>query len=434
MRFVDIIEKKRRGDEHTPEEIRQLVSGIQDKSIPDYQLSAWLMAVCFNGMTLRENAILTEEIAKSGTVLDLSKIGEYVIDKHSTGGVGDKATLILVPLLAAAGMPVAKLAGRGLGHTGGTIDKLESIPGFNCALTTKDFIAQVQEKGSAIASQTSELTPADGVLYALRDVTSTIDSIPLIAASVVSKKIASGANVIILDVKFGAGSFMKSYEQAKELSQRMVDIGKYLGRSVVACITSMEQPLGKCIGNAVEIVESIETLKGNGPSDLRELCTYLGAVALVKAKRYPDIEQGIKALNEVIENGSALRKFRELIQAQGGNSAVIDDYTVLPQAKYTRQYKATQSGFVKTTDAMGIAKACKLLGAGRDKKDDPIDYAVGVVLNKQVSDSVEAGEVLATIYGNDEELVAKAATMLEPAFEIVAEKVARPTLIHETIE
>jgi len=385
-------------------------------------------------MTFKENAIFTEEIAKSGNCLDLSEIGDYVIDKHSTGGVGDKATLILAPLLAAAGMPVAKLSGRGLGHTGGTIDKLESIPGFKTSLTQEEFISQVKKIGAAVASQTSELAPADGVLYHLRDVTGTVDSVPLIASSVVSKKIASGANVIVLDVKFGAGSLMKTYEEARELSTRMVEIGKCLNRSISAVITSMEQPLGRAIGNSVEVIESIETLKNKGPDDLKEICLYLAALSLVKAKKFDNIKDATASLAKHLEDGSALQKFREMIDAQGGDSRIVDDYTLLPQAKYTLEYKATKSGNIKKADPMQIAMACKLLGAGREKKTDTIDYSVGVVMGKTVADSVEAGDTLATIYANDEALLAKALTYLEDAFEITNDVVQRAPLIYETLE
>ncbi|MDD3149595.1 MAG: thymidine phosphorylase, partial [Candidatus Gastranaerophilales bacterium] len=285
MKMTDLILIKKNGLNHTATEIKFIVDGIVNGTIPDYQLSAWLMAVCFKGMGFKENAIFTEEMAKSGDILDLSEIGKYVIDKHSTGGVGDKTTLILIPLLAAAGLPVAKLSGRGLGHTGGTIDKLESIPGFKTSLPLNNFISQVKEIKMAIASQTAQLSPADGKLYALRDVTATVDSIPLIAASVVSKKVASGANTIVLDVKCGSGAFIKTFEEAKELSRTMVEIGKYLDRRITAVITDMSQPLGQAIGNSLEVIESIEILKNRGSKDLRELCLHLGAVSLLDANQ-----------------------------------------------------------------------------------------------------------------------------------------------------
>ncbi len=434
MKMVELISKKKLGEQHTADEIKFIVDGVKNKTIPDYQITAWLMAVYFNGMTFDESAVLTEEIAKSGDILDLSAFGDYVIDKHSTGGVGDKITLILIPLLAAAGSPVAKLSGRGLGHTGGTIDKLESIPGFNTSLEMEDFIKQVQNIGAAIAGQTAHLTPADGVLYALRDVTATVDCMPLIASSVVSKKVASGANVIVLDVKYGSGAFVNTAEEAEELSKIMVGIGKKLNRSITAVVTSMDQPLGNNVGNSVEVIESIQTLKGEGPQDVTDLTLELGAISLVKSNKFESKEEAKKVLRELLNNGKALEKFKEMIKAQSGDPVVADDISKLPTAKMHIEFKAPKSGYVSKVGAIDVAKACKLLGAGRDKKGDPIDYSVGITLNKKIADKVESGELLATIHANSQELADQAQKMLEKAFEIKEQQVEKPELIHSIIE
>lgn len=394
MRIVDLIDKKKRRGVHTKEEIDFLITSLMDGSASDYQISAWLMAVYFNSMTDDETAFLTEAMVKSGEIIDLGDLAKSVVDKHSTGGVGDKVTLTLLPLLAACGVPVAKLSGKGLGHTGGTIDKLESIPGFNTNLNINDFIAQVKKINVALGSQTQNLTPADGKLYALRDVTATVDSMPLIASSVVSKKIASGADNIILDVKYGSGAFMKSAEEAVKLSELMVKIGKKLNKSITAVVTSMEEPLGRAVGNSLEVIEAIEFLKcGDCGDDLANLTYEFAQIATGKTK---------EELQEIVKSGKALEKFKELISAQGGNQDILEDYSKFSQAKYVVEVKSEKQGFVHKIDAYKIAYACKILGAGREKKTDDIDYSVGIYLNKKCGESCEAGETLYTIYSNDE--------------------------------
>ena len=432
-RYVDLIYKKRFGEEHTKEEIQQIVDGVSSGEMPDYQISAWLMAICIKGMSIDETAYLTEAMVKSGDIIDLSSLGEYVIDKHSTGGVGDKTTLVLTPMLASAGIPIAKLSGRGLGHTGGTIDKLEAIPGFNTSVPTDDFLKQIREIGIAIGGQTATLAPADKTLYALRDVTATVDSIPLIAASVVSKKVASGSNVIILDVKYGTGAFMSTVDEAIELSQTMVEVGDRLGKHITCVVTSMEQPLGQAVGHSLEVIESVETLKHNGPEDLTELCLTLGAVALTKSKIVKDIEEGKKLLTANLDNGKALKKFEDLVKAQGGDVSVLSDYSKYKQAKIKYEYKAKKSGNVAKCDALSVAKGCKVLGAGRDKKDEPINMAVGVVVKKKVSDTVNAGDVLAEVYADSEGQLKQTIEYLDKAYVITDQPVAKPVLISKML-
>ena len=404
MRIVDIIDKKKKGFELTKEEIDFFISSLVDKSMPDYQAAAWLMAVWHAGMNERETADLTEAIINSGDRIDFGELTEKIVDKHSTGGVGDKVTITLIPVLAAAGIPIAKLSGRGLGHTGGTIDKLESIPNFSCALSVEEMKAQVKKIGVAIGQQTGNLTPADGILYALRDVTATIDSMPLIASSVVSKKVAAGAGNIILDVKYGSGAFMKTPQRAVGLAKLMVEIGKHLNRSITAVVTSMEEPLGRAVGNSVEIIESIEFLKGNiVTGDIAELTYDFATIALMQVGMFVDEVTAKNYVKEIIFSGKALEKLRELIIAQGGNPEVIDDYSKFPQAKYKFEVKTPKTGYVDKIDAYKIAYGCKLLGAGREKKGDPIDYSVGVFLNKKSGEEVKEGDILFTIYANDEE-------------------------------
>ncbi|EKE03429.1 MAG: hypothetical protein ACD_20C00203G0002 [uncultured bacterium] len=434
FRMVDLIAKKKNGEAHSKEEIQYIINGVTNNTIPDYQLSAWLMAVCLQGMTFDESAILTLEMANSGDILDLSALGEYVIDKHSTGGVGDKTTLILIPLLAAAGLPVAKLSGRGLGHSGGTIDKLESIPNFKTSLELDEFLDQVKSTGAAIASQTAHLAPADGRLYALRDVTATIDSIPLIAASVMSKKIAAGANVIVLDVKCGKGAFIKTPEDAQKLSETMVEIGKRLNKSVTCVVTSMEQPLGNTVGNSLEVLESIQTLKNEGPEDLKELCLYLGAIALVKSHKASDINSAKDILNKHLTDGSAYNKFKELVKAQNGDTSAIDNPEKLPTAKYIIEYKSDKNCYIAELDALIIAKGCKILGAGRERKEDSIDHAVGIVVNKKIADKVNSGETLAQIHTNNEELGQQALDIIKKAYKFSDTQPDQPKLIYEIIE
>lgn len=418
MRIVDLIDKKKRCEVHTREEINFLINSLMDGSASDYQISAWLMAVYFNCLNEDETVFLTEALIKSGEIIDLKDLSKSVVDKHSTGGVGDKITLTLIPLLAACDIPVAKLSGKGLGHTGGTIDKLESIPGFCTNLDIGQIIEQVNKINAAIASQTQKLTPADGKLYALRDVTATVDSMPLIASSVVSKKIASGADNIILDVKYGSGAFVKTPEKAIELSNLMVNIGKKLSKSIIAVVTSMEQPLGRAIGNSLEVIESIDFLKCECKSDdLIDLTYEFAAIALVQVGKFNDIQKAKEYLKTVVKSGKALEKFKELLIAQGGNPEVIYDYTKFAQSKYKIEVKSSKTGYISRIDAYKIAYACKILGAGREKKTDVIDYSVGIYLNKKHCEFCNEGETLYTIYANDEEKVKVAEQICNGALE-----------------
>ncbi len=429
MRMVDLIAKKRDHIELTTEEIEWMIRNYTDKVIPDYQMSAFLMAVVFNGMTPAERLALTQAMVGSGEVVDLSAIEGIKVDKHSTGGVGDKTSLILGPLVASMGVPVAKMSGRGLGHTGGTLDKLESISGMTIELDMERFIEQVK---LAIIGQTGNLAPADKYLYALRDVTATVESIPLIASSIMSKKIAAGADAIVLDVKFGAGAFMKTLEDAKQLAQAMVEIGRDAQRQTVAFLTDMNQPLGLAIGNALEVKEAIETLKGHGPKDLEELVLQLASQMVVLAKKAPDVETAYEQLKEKLHRGEAFNKFKEFVQAQGGDVAQIENPDLLPKADSIIPVKASQSGYVHQIDALSIGLAAMKLGAGRATKDDMIDMAVGVVLDKKVGDSVGEGDVLAYIHANrvdNEEAIA----YIQKAYCICKDPVCPPTLIYDVI-
>ena len=444
--MLGLILKKRSGEAHTKTEIDFLVSGIMDGSIPDYQLSAWLMAVCWRGMTLQETAYLTDAMCRSGEVLDLSDIGPLFGDKHSTGGVGDKTTLVFVPLLKAAGIPMAKLSGRGLGHTGGTIDKMEAIPGMIVDLPIQKFKEQLADIGIAIGGQTGELAPCDGKIYAMRDVTGTVQSIPLIAASVMSKKLAAGANLIILDVKCGKGAFMETLEDARDLAETMAKVGRILERPVLAVVTDMEQPLGMAVGHTLEVIEAIETLKGKGPADLNQLCMELGAVALVEAKLASNVDEAKAKLSQLIASGEALESFRLLIQKQGGDPRVIDDYSIMPQAKIKQDLfldealindmhlpQGKSRYWIKQLDGKRVAEACKLMGAGRTKKGQSINLAVGVVLAAKVGDHVDAGARLATIYGDSQNDVDQARAKLIEAFTLSPEQVDSPQLIKAVI-
>ncbi|MDR3612374.1 MAG: thymidine phosphorylase [Candidatus Obscuribacterales bacterium] len=435
MRMVDLILAKRNNREHSKDEIEFIISGIMDGSIPDYQLSAWLMAVCWQGMTIAETAFLTDAMCHSGEVLDLSSIGAIVGDKHSTGGVGDKTTLVFVPLLAAAGIPMAKLSGRGLGHTGGTIDKLEAIPGFRTDIPISEFIAQVKEIGMAIVGQTQDLAPADGKIYALRDVTGTVESIPLIAASIVSKKIAAGSNLIILDVKCGRGAFMETLEQAQTLARTMVEVGKRLKRPVTAVVTDMEQPLGNAVGHTLEVMEAIETLKGRGPDDFRELCLTLGAEALVTAGKAEHEKQAREILEELIHSGKALDNLRKLIIAQGGNPAVIEDPSLMPTAKYQFNFVVPGKGekYISHLDGRFVAEACKVMGAGRSKKGEQIDLSVGVVLQGKIGARVSGGETIAIVHANSPEQFEAASVKLNEAFTFTDAPVAVPSVIRSCV-
>ena len=400
MRMVDIIEKKRDGHDLSEAEIHFVIENYTKEIIPEYQMSAFLMAIYFQGMTSDETAYLTKAMIESGDQIDLSAISGIKVDKHSTGGVGDTTTLILAPLVAAVGVSVAKMSGRGLGHTGGTIDKLESIAGFHVELSQKDFIELVNKNQLAVVGQSGNLTPADKKIYSLRDVTATVDSIPLIASSIMSKKIAAGADAIVLDVKVGAGAFMKNQTDAKKLAETMVKIGTDLGRNTVAVLSNMDQPLGYAIGNALEMKEAIQTLKGNGPKDLHELCIVLGSKMVVLANKASTEEEARKMLEQVIENGQALEKLKQLIASQGGDERVVDDESKLPQAPYETPVILNKEGYIKGIIADEIGVAASMLGAGRTTKEADIDLSVGIVLHKKIGDFVEKDEKIATMYSH----------------------------------
>ena len=413
MRMYDIILKKRAKLPLTNEEIRFVIDGYVKGDIPDYQVSALLMTIVFNGMSARELGTLTLAMAQSGNMVDLSSVDGITVDKHSTGGVGDKTTLIIAPLVAACGGKVAKMSGRGLGHTGGTIDKMESIPNLKVSLEQDDFIDQVNKIGLAVIGQSEGLAPADKKLYALRDVTGTVDSIPLIASSVMSKKLASGAQAILLDVKVGSGAFMKTLDDARALARAMVDIGNENGRAVKAVLTDMDRPLGYAIGNALEIREVIDTLKGNGPEDLSHECVIMAAHMLVLS-HICDYETALNRVQQALDSGAALERLRLMIEAQGGDSRVIDDESVLEIGKFTYDVTSPQDGYIThmNTEQCGIASV--MLGAGRTVKDSPIDYSAGIVMHKKTGDSVTVGESIATLYASDESLLNNAAqTYLE---------------------
>ena len=400
MNIIDIIEAKKDKKALTKEQIHFFIKGYIDKTIEDYQASALLMAITINGMTSEETAYLTEEMRVSGEVWDLSDIPGLKIDKHSTGGVGDKVSLILGPLVASCGAKMAKMSGRGLGHTGGTLDKMESIPGMRINLTKEEFKKQVKEIGVCIIGQSKDIDPADKKLYALRDVTGTVQSIPLIASSIMSKKLASGADCILLDVKCGKGAFMKTYEDAKILATEMVNIGKKLKKNVKAEITDMNQPLGKAVGNSLEIKEVIETLKGNGPKDLEDICLSSGAILLVQAELFKNTEDARKALVDNIKNGKAFEKFKEFVKAQGGDVEYIDHPEKFPVSKNLIEIKSDDEGYIKTIDALAIGLGSCHLGGGREKITDVIDMSAGIILNKKVGDFVKKGELLCTLHTN----------------------------------
>lgn len=431
MRMVDIIAKKRDGKELTTEEIQFFIKGYTDGSIPDYQVSALAMAIFFKDMSDRERADLTMAMVHSGETIDLSEIEGVKVDKHSTGGVGDTTTLVLGSLVAALDVPVAKMSGRGLGHTGGTIDKLEAVEGFHVEITKEQFIELVNRDKVAIIGQTGNLTPADKKIYALRDVTGTVNSIPLIASSIMSKKIAAGADAIVLDVKTGAGAFMKTEEDAKELAHAMVRIGNNVGRQTMAVISDMSQPLGFAIGNALEVQEAIDTLKGEGPEDLTELVLVLGSQMVVLGKKANTLEEAREMLKEVMKNGKAIEKFKEFLSNQGGDSSIVDHPEKLPQAKYVIDVPAKTSGVVSNIVADEIGIAAMLLGAGRATKEDEIDLAVGLMLRKKVGEAVKEGEPLVTIYANRENVEDVKAKIYENIS--VSEKAETPNLIHTII-
>ena len=431
MRMVDIIEKKRDGQELTTAEINFFIEGYTKGEIPDYQASALAMAIYFQDMNDRERADLTRAMVESGDTIDLSAIDGVKVDKHSTGGVGDTTTLVLAPLVASLGVPVAKMSGRGLGHTGGTIDKLESIAGFHVELTREQFIDLVNRDKVAVIGQSGNLTPADKKLYALRDVTGTVNSIPLIASSIMSKKIAAGADAIVLDVKTGDGAFMKTQEDAEELAHAMVRIGNHVGRKTIAIISDMSQPLGFAIGNALEVKEAIETLQGKGPKDLTELVLTLGSQMVILAGKAKTTEEAKEMLLDAIHSGKALAKFKDFLTNQGGDASIVDDLTKLPQAKYKIELPAKQSGYISRMVADEIGVASMILGAGRATKEDVIDLAVGLVLHKKVGDKVEEGESILTIYSNHENVEDVKQKLYDNIF--IADTATAPTLIHTII-
>ncbi|WP_086429539.1 pyrimidine-nucleoside phosphorylase [Staphylococcus cornubiensis] len=431
MRMVDIIAKKRDGHALTKEEIEFVVNGYTKDEIPDYQMSSLAMAIFFQDMTDEERAYLTMAMVESGDQIDLSNIEGIKVDKHSTGGVGDTTTLVLAPLVAALDVPVAKMSGRGLGHTGGTIDKLESVEGFHVEISEEEFVKLVNEDRVAVIGQTGNLTPADKKIYALRDVTATVNSIPLIASSIMSKKIAAGADAIVLDVKTGNGAFMKTVEDAEQLAHAMVKIGNQVGRQTMAIISDMSQPLGRAIGNALELQEAIDTLKGEGPEDLTELVLTLGSQMVVLAQKAKDLDEARGMLQEVIDNGQALEKFKTFLSNQGGDASVVDDPSKLPTAQYQIELPAQRSGVVSEMIANEIGIASMMLGAGRQTKEDVIDLAVGLVLNKKVGDRVEEGESLLTIYANSEDVEQVKQKLYDNI--TISDHAEQPQLIHTII-
>jgi pyrimidine-nucleoside phosphorylase len=429
MRMYDLIMKKRDGSELTTEEINFFVEGYTQGVIPDYQVSALMMAIYFQKMNKKETADLTMAMVNSGETIDLSAIEGVKVDKHSTGGVGDTTTLILGPIVAAAGVPVAKMSGRGLGHTGGTIDKLESFDGFSTTMSIEKFMQNVNEVKIAIGGQTADLAPADKKLYALRDVTATVDNMSLIAGSIMSKKIASGADAIVLDVKTGSGAFMKNQDDAFELAIEMVDIGTNVGRNTIGVITDMDQPLGFAVGNALEVKEAIDTLKGVGPEDLTELCLTLGAHMLVLGQKAKDAVQAREILIDIIQSGKGLQKLRELVVAQGGNPAYVDNPSMFPLPAIVEGIISNKVGYVKGIKADDIGRAALVLGAGRENKESIIDLSVGIVLHKKIGDFVKKGEAIATIYASDIEKQKISTQMVLDAYEIVQEEIKVTPLI-----
>ena len=433
MLMTEIIEKKKLNLPLSKEEINFFIKGYVNNEIPDYQVSALLMAICFNSMTKEETFALTEAMLHSGDIIDLSKIKGVKIDKHSTGGVGDKTSLALLPLVASCGVKVAKMSGRGLGHTGGTLDKLESIKGMRINLTSEEFIKQVNDINIAIIGQSQNLVPADKKLYALRDVTATVDSLPLIASSIMSKKLAANADTILLDVKFGNGAFMKTLEDGKKLASLMVEIGKAFNKNTKAVITDMNEPLGNNIGNALEVIEAVNTLKGHGPKDFETLCVRLGGIILTQANICKTVTEGEKLIKEHIASGEGLAKLKEMVKAQGGDSTYIDDLDKFPKAKIVKPLISKHDGYIKAIDALKIGEGAMLLGAGRAKKEDSIDYASGITLTKKVGDVVKKGDILAYLYTNFEKF-AEAEQLIHGAYAFSDEVVEPSKLIYEVIE
>ena len=433
MRMYDIIHKKRNGGELSGDEIRFFVEGYTNGSVPDYQAAAFCMAVYFQGMTEKETSELTLAMAESGDQIDLSGIDGFTVDKHSTGGVGDKTSLIVAPIVASCGGKVAKMSGRGLGHTGGTVDKLEAIPNFRTELNPDEFIKQVNNIGLCIVGQTGELAPADKKLYALRDVTATVESIPLIASSIMSKKLAAGSKGLVLDVKTGSGAFLKTVEESENLAKEMVSIGKSAGRSVTAVITNMDIPLGNSVGNSLEVIEAIKTLKGEGESDLTDVCLTLAAQMLCMVTG--EDEKACYAMaKDAIDDGSALNKLCEMISAQGGNAGVVDDFSLFKQPKHTVEISSEREGYIEHTDAEKIGLASVILGAGREKKGDPIDSSAGIVLKKKTGDRVEKGDTLAIFYTDDESKIKEAKREFFEAFIFGNKKPPAQKLIYKIIK
>ena len=429
MRMYDIIMKKRNGFPLTKEEIYYFVDGFTNGTIPDYQASALLMAIYFQHMNYDETLNLTMAMADSGEHLDLSGISGIKADKHSTGGVGDKTTLVLAPMVAAVGVKTAKMSGRGLGHTGGTIDKLESFPGFSTSLSQEQFVKNVNDIGLAVTGQTGNITPADKKIYALRDVTATVDNISLIASSIMSKKLAAGADVIVLDVKTGNGAFMKNLDDATELAQTLVDIGNGAGRKTYAVISEMNEPLGYAIGNSLEVIEAIDTLKGNGPRDLYNLCIELGSLMVAASDQNISLEQAKQILKKTIEDGSAYRKFKEFIESQGGNPSDVDNCHDLIKVNQVLDIKSFQSGYIAGIQTENIGNAVMMLGGGRQKKGDSIDHSVGVIIKKKVGEQVKEGESLATVYINNTDNLDTALDLIKSSFEFSEDIIKEPELI-----
>ena len=431
MRAVDIIIKKRDKGELTLAEIEFFIKSFISGEVADYQASALLMAIVLNGMTPRETTDLTLAMANSGHMLDLSDVVDLAVDKHSSGGVGDKTSLAVLPIVAACGLPVGKMSGRGLGFSGGTLDKLESIPGYRVDLTTEEFKHQLKEKGIVLTGQSLDLAPADGKLYALRDVTGTVQSIPLIASSIMCKKLAAGAQAILLDVKTGLGAFMETLEDARQLATMMVDIGQLAGRDVVALLSDMNQPLGNAVGNSLEVVEAVETLKDNGPEDFLEHCLHVSAHMLVLGKRAKNLAEARAMAEKSIADGSAFEKLRLLVEAQGGDVSYVDDPSKFPQAKYIEVVKSPESGYVAQVQARTVGEAAVALGAGRARKSDPIDHAVGFIIHRKVGDQIEPGDPLFTIYANEEEKRDEARQAVLSAYSFRKEPVERLPLFYE---
>ncbi len=434
MRISHLIIKKKLNKELTTEEINWIIDNYINGKIRDYHMSALLMAVCFNGLSDRETVDLTLAMRDSGDIIDLSSIEGTIVDKHSSGGVGDKVSLVLIGIIGAIGVPFAKMSGRGLGHTGGTIDKLESIPGFKTNLTVDEFIDNIKSINVAIAAQTSDLAPADKKLYALRDVTGTVDNISLIASSIMSKKLACGCDAVVLDVTTGSGAFMNRTEDAIELSKKMVNIGNSLGKKTIAVVTNMDEPLGNAVGNALEVAEAVQALKGYGPDDLMEVVYTIAGYMLIAAKKTKDIDEAKELIKSVIDNGSAYNKFIEFVEKQGGDSSYVRNYDSLINASIIREVKSEKSGYVQKINALKIGNASLILGGGREEIEDEIDYSVGIVINKKVADSVKTGQVIAYIYGNDESKVEAAYKEIISAYEIDGKNINKPEMIIDIIK